>query len=275
MKSSYVNYILCRWHRPNINKLLFLTLAVFFLGLLTISVPASRLAPTQETLALVPSSTKLREGNCRSQRASFFRSMAPLIDEVNNAILRDRSELIHIEQDFLNGKGLSSKNRRFLDELATRYRMSKIDIVNCDELKKRVDVIPRALALAQAANETGYGTSRFAREAHNYFGQWCFQPGCGVVPAQRRPGALHEVKKFNGPLESVKAYIHLLNTHAAYEKLRTLRSQYRLSKGEFSALDLVAGLEKYSERGMDYISAISALIRSTGGYEQEKRDTRA
>jgi len=90
-----------------------------------------------------------------------------------------------------------------------------------------VDTIPPSLALAQAANESAWGTSRFARQAHNYYGQWCFEKGCGIVPDRRDANKSHEVAAFDSPRESVARYLHNLNSNSAYKSLRDIRSRLK------------------------------------------------
>jgi Bax protein len=122
-------------------------------------------------------------------------------------------------------------------------------------------VVPPSLALSQAANESAWGTSRFARSGHNYFGQWCFTTGCGVVPRHRTAGKQHEVAVFASPAAAVASYLHNLNSHPAYQRLREIRLQQRQQHQVVSGLALAAGLEKYSERGEDYIRELRAMIR--------------
>lgn len=130
-----------------------------------------------------------------------------------------------------------------------------------NELLKRINTVPSSLALAQSANESAWGTSRFAQEGNNYFGQWCFQPGCGLVPKSRTAGKTHEVEKFSSAADSVKAYIDNLNRNSAYEKLRSLRAQRAEKNGSFSGTELAPGLLKYSERGKEYVLEIQSMIR--------------
>lgn len=225
-------------------------------------------SPSQET-----PSTSTFKGNPRQK--AFFHSLSPHIDLINTQIAIDRKNLVSIEEKLSKGLPIMMPDQAFILALAERYGVRNVSMSNLAELKKRVDVMPRELALAQAATESAYGNSRFAKEGHNYFGQWCFTPGCGMIPRQRACGATHEVKKFTTPYESVKAYIHLLNTHPAYEKLRVLRAKHRRLKGYFTALDLVAGLEKYSERGHAYIASIAALIRTHGLAQDNTQTIRA
>jgi Bax protein len=129
------------------------------------------------------------------------------------------------------------------------------------QLKTKVNFIPAALILAQAANESAWGTSRFAREGNNFFGQWCFSKGCGIVPNSRNSGANHEVASFDSPLGSVKSYIRNLNSHPTYALLRTLRQQ-SIDDGQRVSGELLAqGLIGYSERGEEYVKEIQSMIR--------------
>ena len=128
-------------------------------------------------------------------------------------------------------------------------------------LLKRVDIVPVQLALAQAAKESGWGQSRFAREGNNLFGEWCFREGCGIVPEQRAAGKAHEVAAFDTVNDSVRAYIHNINTTWAYDELRRHRWQARQRGEAPKALELAGGLSRYSERGAAYVDEIRGLIR--------------
>ena len=123
--------------------------------------------------------------------------------------------------------------------------------------------------MAQSANESGWGTSRFAREVNNYFGQWCFQPGCGIVPRRRPKAATYEVLTFDTTKQSVRSYMHYLNTSNAYKKLRTIRQSLRHKEKPVTGSHLANGLEKYSARGLDYVAEIKAMIRQN---KLEKHD---
>ena len=127
------------------------------------------------------------------------------------------------------------------------------------ELLLRVDEIPTSLVLAQAANESAWGTSRFAQDGHNYFGQWCFKQGCGITPSNRAPGATHEVKRFNTPMDSVHAYFININTHRAYKTLREIRAS---AEKPVSGVLLADGLLNYSERKQAYIDELKSMIIS-------------
>ena len=129
-------------------------------------------------------------------------------------------------------------------------------------------------ALAQAANESAWGTSRFATKGNNLFGQWCFSKGCGLVPRGRVEGASHEVAKFSSPFRSVRAYIQNLNRHPTYQELRDIRQEDRRGKDPLSGVDMAAGLLGYSERGQEYVDEIRAMIHYNNltFYDDDFRD---
>jgi len=128
-------------------------------------------------------------------------------------------------------------------------------------LLRRVDTIPPALVLAQAANESAWGSSRFARMGNNLFGMWSFKPGSGIVPEDRPDGAIYEVRRFSSLYESIRSYMNNLNRHGAYRKLREIREGLRKANQPVTGIALAQGLAKYSQRGDDYIREIQAMIR--------------
>lgn len=121
--------------------------------------------------------------------------------------------------------------------------------------------MPVELALTQAAIESAWGTSRFARLGNNLFGQWCRKAGCGIVPLRRTAGAKHEVRRFNNARESVRAYLFNLNTHRAYQKLRVQRAALNKAQQPVTASALALTLDKYSERGNAYVQDMLAFIK--------------
>ncbi len=195
------------------------------------------------------------------KKQQFFAFMKPRVEQENKRITEQRKQLLKLQDK----KQLSRSDMQWLQTLAKEYE------VNIDEqltpkqwqrLKARVDVIPLEMALVQAANESAWGTSRFARKGNNYFGQWCYEKGCGIVPEQRAAGATHEVRSFSDARESVDAYMNNINTTRAYAEFRNLRQQSRNKGRALNAEKLVLGLKSYSERGMDYVKTIQAMIRS-------------
>ena len=116
--------------------------------------------------------------------------------------------------------------------------------------------------MAQAANESAWGLSRFAQKGNNLFGQWCFKKGCGIVPGQRNAGANHEVRKFASINDSVASYMHNLNTGRAYKDLRKLRATLRSTNAAVDGHTLAKGLIKYSSRGKAYVKEIQSMIKT-------------
>ncbi|RUO79381.1 glucosaminidase domain-containing protein [Pseudidiomarina taiwanensis] len=203
----------------------------------------------------------------RDRKQAFFGFLAPLVAAENDRIEWQRLQLLALEA-IINEQGLTALNQeqlQFLERLADRYR---VDFepegelsASLSALKRRVDVVPETLVLVQAANESGWGTSRFARDALNFFGQWCFSEGCGLVPNARSDDANHEVRRFESVNASVRSYLLNINTHPAYAQLRAIREKRRLNGEEIRALDLTPGLLSYSERGEEYIAELNAMIR--------------
>jgi Bax protein len=128
----------------------------------------------------------------------------------------------------------------------------------------RVDVVPEGLALAQAANESAWGTSRFARDYRNFFGLWCFTEGCGVKPRQASAESTHQVAAFDSVRAGVAYYLLTLNSHPAYAALRARRQDLRVAGQAVTGDALAAGLLRYSERGQDYVDEIKQMIRGNG-----------
>ena len=202
--------------------------------------------------------------NIDLKKEAFFTYFNAYIEAENKRILERRAKVQLFANILATGGDLSAIEQETLDELALQYRLqdselSPVDLV--DELLVRVDIIPVSLALAQAATESAWGTSRFAREGNNIFGQWCFDEGCGLVPGQRADDASHEVKSFATVEASIRAYLRNLNTNPSYAYLRELRAQMRMKDKPLDSRALAQGLLRYSERGHVYISEIHDIIR--------------
>ena len=194
------------------------------------------------------------------RKAEFFEFVRPLVAEENDRVRRDRRRLIAIASE----PAFSWLDRWWIAKLARDYRVDEEtldDEALLATLLRRVDVVPISLALAQAAKESGWGTSRFAREANNLFGEWCFDPGCGLVPQNRAEGRRHEVEAFASPRESVVSYMRNLNTHDRYLSFRLERARLRKAGVELSGMLLAGELAHYSERRDAYINDIKHLIR--------------
>ncbi|MFO7528168.1 MAG: glucosaminidase domain-containing protein [Marinobacter sp.] len=207
------------------------------------------------------------------KKAAFFSFLYPRIVLANSRILLERSYLLRLEEK----AELTSSEKRWLNQHAERLRI-EAPASSAEQfalLKKRLDVIPPSLVLAQAANESAWGTSRFARQGNNLFGQWCFSKGCGLVPKSRVEGASHEVAKFASPYRSVRAYIQNLNRHKTYQTLRDVRMQDRRADNPLSGLEMAEGLLGYSERGEEYVKEIRSIIHynNLGFYDEDFRDS--
>lgn len=198
----------------------------------------------------------------QEKKTEFFSYLLPLIEAENIRILHMRAKLFEIEEKF-NAKTLSDADRKQLANMVDYYEVDPS--LPADEqfaiLKRRVDVVPEMMVLVQAANESAWGTSRFAQRGLNLFGQWCFREGCGIVPGQRPEGEIYEVAKFDSVNQSVRSYMRNINTHPPYTDLRLLRERKRLRDQEIRAIELVEGLGSYSERGDEYIEELQAMIR--------------
>lgn len=177
----------------------------------------------------------------------FLRVMLPLVLVVNEEIAEDRRRLDAM------AAGRAARDEAWLAELAARYGAEGAAPA---QLLRRVDMVPPSLALAQAAEESGWGTSRFVREANNLFGH----VGDDVTPQGDAAGP--RMAAFSSLFDAVRAYVHNLNTHPAYEGLRRARAAAR-ARGTFPDGHSLAGtLVRYSERGGAYVDTIRALIRA-------------
>lgn len=199
-----------------------------------------------------------------SRKEAFFAYLTSYVEAENRRIQDTRSVLQPMWEVARRGHSLSMIERASLLEIAEEYRLDATQMDDhqlLDELMKRVDVIPTSLVLAQAANESAWGMSRFAREANNIFGQWCFDAGCGLVPARRHSSATHEVRAFDSVQASVNAYFRNLNTNQSYEDMRAMRAQMRAQGRSLDSIVLARGLTRYSERGMAYVTELQDIIR--------------
>jgi Bax protein len=196
----------------------------------------------------------------KQRKQAFFEFLAPFVEEKNELLLRDRET---IKQILANEEPPTREEKRWLKALRELHNLKDVGVYlheDVAELLTYVDIIPTSMVLAQAANESAWGTSRFAVEGNNYFGQWCFRKGCGLVPSSREEDADHEVRKFNDARESVFAYVDNLNSNPAYRELRQIRAQLRAENKPVTGLELVHGLDHYSQRGQEYIDEIESLI---------------
>lgn len=196
------------------------------------------------------------------KKRSFFLGLLPMILMANREIASERAELQKILERH-HSRQTQAGDRQRLNEISQRYGLRGHPLTDHrarTRLLERVDTIPPSLVLAQAANESAWGTSRFARMGNNIFGEWTFKPGTGIVPEGRPDGATYEVRKFKSIYESIRSYMNNLNRHSAYRKLRKIRAELRKDKQPVTGKALARGLERYSERGEEYVMEIQAMI---------------
>lgn len=202
----------------------------------------------------------------------FHRIMLPLVRLENERVFNLRSEIQKLKTKY-EKETLEPAERSFLKQQIVEYDLAdeaseaKITGESLAQLLPRVHVIPSSLVLAQAVNESGWGTSRFCRVANNIFGEWTYNKSKGIKPAGVDESVDYRVRKFPNLRASVKSYMNNLNSHHAYESFRALRDQ---QEDALNSLELVKGLEKYSQRREKYVESISNLIRYND-YQQYDR----
>ncbi|MBE7635844.1 hypothetical protein GUA87_03250 [Sneathiella sp. P13V-1] len=188
----------------------------------------------------------------------FISVTLPLILEVNDKIRQERNSLKHLMKLRADGQSWSGEQIAWVGEIAERYKGS---ITNLEELLTRVDIIPVSLALAQSIEESGWGTSRFARLGNALYGQRVWAEGKGIVPHERAEGEAYEVRSFGKLGNSVASYALNLNRHVAYEGFREGRARLRAAGLEPNGYTLAASLLSYSERGEEYVQTLRMLMR--------------
>ena len=189
----------------------------------------------------------------QKKKDTFIKIVMPLILDENNKILEDRKKLFKILNKPSNTRGEKVwLKRRFND-----YKIKNEDIA---ELKIRMDIVPTSVAIAQAAKESGWGTSRFALDGNAMFGQWTWGKD-GIEPSQKEKNTSHKILKFPMLRSSVNAYIKNLNTHRGYSEFRKKRSELRQNNKNLSGLDLVEYLYNYAATGKEYVVILKKIIR--------------
>ena len=191
-------------------------------------------------------------GDTKKKRELFIKIVLPLILNVNEKITEDRKKLFKILAKNFNTAGEKVWLKR-------RFKEYKIKDQDLTKLKMRMDIIPVSIALAQAANESGWGTSRFALEGNALFGQWTWSKK-GISPKNKDPDKSHKVLQFQILKASVRAYKNNLNTHNAYQEFREARAQLRQENKQITGLDLIKYLKNYAAIGDKYVSIIEGII---------------
>ena len=216
-------------------KTLFLLFALFTVSSLVSSASLSSFKPSFDSIE----STVVR-------KEVFFNYLLPVIHKKNAEIVALRNAISNNEL-----------NDNQLNDLAKKYR---VETPSKEELLKVIDILPPSLVLAQAANESDWGRSRFAKDFNNYFGIWCFSKGCGVIPKDRDEDATHEVASFNSLEDCIDYYVLNINRNYAYEDLRLMRKNQRENLQPITGTLLAEGLGNYAFPGDEYIESIQTLI---------------
>ena len=202
-------------------------------------------------LTLLPAEIKMIE-NTKKRKEFFIQIILPLILKENNNIRVDRKRLFNI----INKSNNTELEKKWLSQKYKQYGIPSKDL---SVLKIRMDEIPVSLAIAQAAKETGWGTSRFALEGNALFGQWTWS-GEGLKPKESEKSEGHKVMKFNVLQASVRAYHRNLNTHSSYQEFRFARAKLRDQGKELDSLILSEFLNEYAETGEKYVEVLQQII---------------
>ena len=202
-------------------------------------------------LTLLPDEIKMIE-NTKKRKDFFIQIILPLILQENNNIKLDRKTLFNI----INKSNNTPTEIKWLEKKYKQYGVKSKDL---STLKIRMDEIPTSLAIAQAAKETGWGTSRFALEGNALFGQWTWS-GEGLKPKDAEKGEGHKVMKFNVLQASVRAYQRNLNTHSTYKEFRKARAELRDLNKSLDSMELSKYLNKYAETGNQYVEVLQKII---------------
>jgi len=228
----------------------FVVLASLLFSILLVSLNIS--AEIKQYTAKDLDMSKLKDVKDKKNR--FFNFMRPIVNDENRRVLALRKELLAARKN---------KNRQdFVAKVAADYTVEwESGKENWDRLLERVDAVALEVALAQSANESAWGQSRFAQQGNNFFGQWCYRKGCGIVPKKRDKGTRHEVAKFSSVNRSVRSYIKNINTGRVYSPLRQIRKKNRAAGKKPDALKQADGLIKYSQRRQAYVKEIKSMIR--------------
>ncbi|MBL1383277.1 MAG: glucosaminidase domain-containing protein [Colwellia sp.] len=206
----------------------------------------------------------------KEKKHAFFNFIKPHVEAENKKILQQRANIEIARMMLEHDEPLSKKQASDIKKILKLYRLPEtLDTLTLTQALRRVDIIPKELALMQAANESAWGTSRFARIGLNFFGQWCYKKGCGMVPRRRNSEAEHEVAAFKSVRAAVSSYFKNINTHNAYKELRTIREDLRAQQKPILATKLTYGLMSYSERGEVYIEELNTMINQNRAYFDE------
>jgi Bax protein len=195
----------------------------------------------------------------KRRKETFITLMLPHVLAVNEEIFRDRNRILKLRSKLAKETPLTDAELKWLSKIFASY---EVTTMNFDRLLARVDIIPPSLSIAQAAKESGWGSSRFAQKGNAIFGQWTWNlRDKGIVPKERPEGESYRVRAFDSVLAATRSYAKNLNTSAAYKDFRKSRSALREAKKPISGLALVEALENYSTKRHNYVLAVKEIIK--------------
>lgn len=251
-------------------------------ALFALTIVVTKLAPiheladdgsaTLEPIVVFPDFASISDIDAKKQQ--FFDFLQDYVRYENGLISDLRLQLLSYAEIAESGVVLSGRERDWVIDLAISYDVDTEGTTDqriVNELLSKVDVIPASLVLAQAANESAWGTSRFALQGNNIFGQWCYEEGCGIIPNRRVAGATHEVKSFDTIEAAIEGYFLNINTHHLYESFREERARLRQLGQHLDPIVLVEGLDRYSQRGENYIDEVQTLIQQNDLRQRDRR----
>lgn len=227
-------------------------LILFFMvfGILGVAYPSEGLSYTHSHLS--------------KKKKVFLAKMLPLAVGVNESVLIERERVLLLFDWWRLKHRLNKEDSSWLKSIAVKYKFNHLTFdaeKDWNKLLQRVDIIPVSLILSQAANESAWGKSRFARNGNSYFGQWCFQKGCGIVPLRRGAGKHHEIRVFPSVYDSVVSYVRNLNTNPVFIQFRMIRADFRARKMQLRGKILAEGLTPYSQRGVKYVKSLRDIMK--------------
>ena len=208
----------------------------------------------------------------QERKSLFFRTLLPLVLAVNTRLEHEREKVLRLSHRLRMGQSVSIEDQIWLNATFEKYRTQEGDF---QSLLIKLDRIPPSLVLAQAAEESGWGTSRFVREGNALFGQWTFNPkDKGIVPDGRATGKKHRIKAFDSLGESLADYVLNLNRHKAYREMRQIRTALKTKGKDVTGFELARGLTKYSQRGEGYVHSLHSIMKKNNlaAFDQAQLD---
>ncbi|MDA9591720.1 glucosaminidase domain-containing protein [Pelagibacteraceae bacterium] len=205
-------------------------------------------------------------GSTKEKKSLFIRSLLPLIILENNKIINTNKKIKKINNNIFDY--ITRDDALWLKKQYLNYKVKSHRV---DELLIKVDIIPVSIALAQAAIESGWGTSRFATEGNALFGQWSWFKGSGIVPKKRDLDKSYEIKSFDNLRQSVAAYMKNLNSHNNYSEFRAIRNDYRINKDEINSINLLIFLSDYAENS-EYSKILEKIIKKNNLQEFDQAE---